>query len=321
MGRQVSLWTVLGFLYAVCSLSMCVAASGRGLEQAVAVAVATSSSDGGPSNAVATADSTDGGVAESISTAHATDGGSATSVVNTEAGKGEVVKGNLTVVGANGADAFGKLDLQAEKDAIAVVNLLVAASGDKVVGVDVWAKGLKTYDGNVIALSLKKAYDESPEMGAYATRTLSIAFRDLVDAHPKKPAYLAKTIVSAIRRKDDAAIHFGGVLIYLFKEQGCGYIRPICLEAEALAASYSKDRAFIKAIAPSPELLQCVYSTPCDDIIVSQCCGDQVKAFGKCQCIGDECNYKRFWEGPQLIWKCVSDVCVDNSKCVCPLTT
>lgn len=46
---------------------------------------------------------------------------------------------------------------------------MLLLAGDKTLAVQVCAEGLRTYGGNVIALTLKKAFDESPETGVYAT--------------------------------------------------------------------------------------------------------------------------------------------------------
>lgn len=309
------IWVFALVLLYVAVVAPGASARGRSLK-ASATAVATST--GGSATAVANSDSVGNGVADANAVADASNGGTAVSVVNAHADENEVVKASLTSK-ADGSVVKGRLDAEAEEGAVAIVKLLLEASGDKVVTVQVWAKGLRTYNGNVIALSLKKAYDESPETGAYATKALAIALRDLIDEHPDEPAYVAETIVQAVRHKDIAAVYFGRVLVHLLEVQGCEYIRPICHEAELLATSYVKDRAFIKSIAASPALIQCVYDTTCPEDLTRQCCSAESQAFGKCQCVGDDCNYKLFWEEPHLIWKCVSDACAEKkSKCTCP---
>lgn len=303
----------------VAALSPSVTARDRRLH-AVAVASASASAGSGSSaRARATASSTGDGDSEAIATSEATNGSVAISEVTADAEDGGEARGRVDTKASDGATVVGKLDVKAEEDATAIVSLLLEASGDKTLAVQVWAEGLRTYGGNVIALTLKKAFDESPETGVYATEALAIAFRDLINEHPKDPGFTADTIVSAVASKDEAAKYFGGMIILLFNEEGCDFIRPILIEAEILATKRNKDKAFIIAFGESPELIACVYSTTCNDAVSFQCCNIATVSSRTCQCIGDSCNYRLFWDEPVPLWKCISDACDFETKCACPL--
>lgn len=312
---------LLGFailFLAVAALSTRVTASDRRLQQAVASASATAGS-GSSAVASATATSDGDGEAESVATADARDGGTAVADVTAEAEDGGEARGRVTSKATDGATVIGELDVKAEEDATAIVDLLLEASGDKLLAVQAWAQGLRTYEGNVIALTLKKSFDESTETGVFATEALAIAFRDLINEHPNDPGFTADTIVSAIEAKDEAAEHFGGMIIFLFNEEGCEFIRPILIEAEILATKRNKDKAFITAIGQSAELVSCIFNDICTDALSFQCCNGGTVGFGKCQCNGDDCNYRLFWDNPTPIWKCISEDCDTRSKCACPL--
>jgi len=295
-------------------------AGGRRLEQATATAVAVS---GPGSTAVANADATSDGTGTANSNAEsiATDGSTAISDVSTTAEDGATVSASVKSHASNGAYVKGVVDLTAEEGAVAVYDLLLGASGDKVLAVKVWGEGFRTYEGNVIALTLWKAYEESEEMGIYATDACAIAFADLLREYPDNYTYIAPIIVSAVRRPGPAANYFGGVIIKAYETEGCEFVQPYCLAAEKLAAVKFNDKNFVKSIAVSPELLSCIYDTECDDDMADQCCKGEVMESGKCQCVGDDCNFKLFWEGEQLIWKCIADACAKKSKCTCPISS
>lgn len=318
MGRVLAASALVALL--VVASSPLVSAGGRRLQQATATAVAVS---GPGSTAIANADATsDGtGVANSNAESIATDGSTAISDVSTTAKDGAVVSASVKSHASNGAYVKGVVDLEAEDGAVAVYNLLLGASGDKVLAVNVWGEGFRTYAGNVLALTLWKAYEESEEMGAYATDACAVAFADLLREYPDNYTYVAPIIVSAVRRPGPAASYFGGVIIKAFETEGCEFVQPYCVAAEELAAKKFNDKAFVKSISESPELVSCVYDTECDDDMADQCCGAEVMESGKCQCVGDDCNFKLFWEGDQLIWKCIADACARKSKCTCPVSS